>query len=102
MKKSTRLSFIIVATVAVISTAVAAATYIQSDEKILKLEHAARLQNLSVIAINNRDFVLACRAQNEAEKVLSQANLRSEDVVGMLNNSSGELCVKAANAIALK
>jgi Na+-translocating ferredoxin:NAD+ oxidoreductase RnfG subunit len=102
MKKSIRLSFIIVAAVAAISTAVAATTFIQRDEKVHELERAARLQNLSIVAINNRDFILACKAQTEAEKALAKANLRSEDVMGMLNNSSGELCSKAAKAIALK
>jgi sulfur carrier protein ThiS len=55
-----------------------------------------------VIAIKNNDFALACKAQTEAEKALAQANLRSEDVVGMVNKSSGELCSKAAKVIALK
>ena len=48
MKKSVRLSLIIVAAVAAISTTVAASTFIQSNEKLHELERAARLQNLSV------------------------------------------------------
>ncbi|MSQ80129.1 MAG: hypothetical protein EXR41_00250 [Candidatus Methylopumilus sp.] len=58
------------------------------------------MQNLSIIAIQNNDFALACKAQNEAEKALTKANLLSEDVVGMLNKSSGALCSKAAKVIA--
>ena len=102
MKKSVRLSLIIVAAVAAISTTVAASTFIQSNEKLHELERAARLQNLSVIAVKNNDFALACKAQAEAEKALIQANLHSEDVVGMLDKSRSELCSKDATVIASK
>jgi len=102
MKKSVRLSLIIVAAVAAISTAVAASTFIQSNEKLHELERAARLQNLSVIAVNNKDYALACKSQTEAEKALFRANLRSDDVLGMLDKSSSELCSKAAKVIASK
>lgn len=102
MKKSVRLSLIIVAAVAAISTTVAASTFIQSNEKLHELERAARLQNLSVIAVKNNDFALACKAQAEAEKALIQANLHSEDVVGMLDKSRSELCSKDPKVIASK
>jgi len=64
-----------------------------------ELERAVRLQNLSDIAVRNNDFALACKAQTEAEKALSQANLRSEDVVGMVDKSRVELCSKATKVI---
>ena len=99
MKKSVRLSLIIVAAVAAISTTVAASTFIQSNEKLHELERAVRLQNLSDIAVRNNDFALACKAQTEAEKALSQANLRSQDVVGMVDKSRVELCSKATKVI---
>jgi Na+-translocating ferredoxin:NAD+ oxidoreductase RnfG subunit len=102
MKKSVRLSLIIVAAVAAISTTVAASTYVQSNEKFHELERAVRLQNLSDIAVRNNDFALACKAQTEAEKALLQANLRSEDVVGMVDKSRVELCSKATKVIVLK
>lgn len=102
MEKSVRLSLIILAAVAAISTTVAASTFIQSNEKLHELERAARLQNLSVIAVKNNDFVLACKAQTEAEKALIQANLHSEDVVGMVNKSTSELCSKAAKVVVSK
>ena len=102
MKKSVRLSLIIVAAVAAISTTVAASTFIQSNEKFHELERAVRLQNLSDIAVRNNDFVLACKAQTEAEKALSQANLRSEDVVGMVDKSRVALCSKATKVIVSK
>lgn len=102
MEKSVRLSLIILAAVAAISTTVAASTFIQSNEKLHELERAARLQNLSVIAVKNNDFVLACKAQTEAEKALTQANLHSEDVVGMVNKSTSELCSKAAKVVVSK
>jgi len=99
MKKSVSLSLIIVAAVAAISTTVAASTFIQSNEKLHELERAVRLQNLSDIAVRNNDFALACKAQTEAEKALSQANLRSEDVVGMVDKSRVDLCSKATKVI---
>ncbi len=99
MKKSVSLSLIIVAAVAAISTTVAASTFVQSNEKLHELERAVRLQNLSDIAVRNNDFALACKAQTEAEKALSQANLRSEDVVGMVDKSRVELCSKATKVI---
>ena len=99
MKKSVSLSLIIVAAVAAISTTVAASTFVQSNEKLHELERAVRLQNLSDIAVRNNDFVLACKAQTEAEKALLQANLRSEDVVGMVDKSRVELCSKATKVI---
>ena len=102
MKKSVSLSLIIVAAVAAISTTVAASTFVQSNEKLHELERAVRLQNLSDIAVRNNDFVLACKAQTEAEKALSQANLRSEDVVGMVDKSRVELCSKATKVIVSK
>ncbi len=102
MKKSVRLSLIIVAAVAAISTTVAASTFVQSNEKLYELERAVRLQNLSDIAVRNNDFALACKAQTEAEKALLQANLRSEDVVGMVDKSRVELCSKATKVIVLK
>jgi Na+-translocating ferredoxin:NAD+ oxidoreductase RnfG subunit len=102
MKKSVRLSLIIVAAVAAISTTVAASTFVQSNEKLHELERAVRLQNLSDIAVRNNDFALACKAQTEAEKALSQANLRSEDVVGMVDKSRVELCSKATKVIVSK
>jgi len=102
MKKSVRLSLIIVAAVAAISTTVAASTFVQSNEKLHELERAVRLQNLSDIAVRNNDFALACKAQTEAEKALLQANLRSEDVVGMVDKSRVELCSKATKVIVSK
>ena len=102
MKKSVSLSLIIVAAVAAISTTVAASTFVQSNEKLHELERAVRLQNLSDIAVRNNDFALACKAQTEAEKALSQANLRSEDVVGMVDKSRVELCSKATKVIVSK
>ena len=102
MKKSVSLSLIIVAAIAAISTTVAASTFVQSNEKLYELERAVRLQNLSDIAVRNNDFALACKAQTEAEKALSQANLRSEDVVGMVDKSRVELCSKATKVIVSK
>ena len=100
MKKSVRLSLIIVSAVAVVSTAVAASTFIQSKEKLYELEKAARLQNLSVIALKNNNYALACKAQTEAENAIKKSNTKARDVVGMLYQSSNDLCNKANKVIA--
>ena len=56
--------------ITVISTFFAYTNYIVGKSKIYELERAARLQNLTVIAVKNNDYNLACKAQNEAEDAL--------------------------------
>ena len=100
MKKSVRLSLIVVSAIAAVSTTMAASTFIQSKEKLYELEKAARLQNLSVIALENNNYALACKAQTEAENAIKKSNTKARDVVGMLYQSSNDLCNKANKAIA--
>ena len=98
MKKSVRLSLIIVAAVAAVSTTVAASTFIQSNEKLHELERAARLQNLTLIAIGNKDYVLACKSQTEAEQYLGKVHSKAEDLLGMIHKSNQDLCNKATKS----
>ena len=46
--------------ITVISTFFAYTNYIVGKSKIYELERAARLQNLTVIAVKNNDYNLAC------------------------------------------
>jgi len=99
MKKLVGLTYGLAA-IAAISATVASANYIVGKSKIQELERAARLQNLAVIAVKNNDYSLACKAQNEAEDALVNANIKARDVVGMLYQSSNDLCKKANKVIA--
>jgi hypothetical protein len=99
MKKLVGLTYGLAA-IAAISATVASANYIVGKGKIEELERAARLQNLAVIAVKNNDYSLACKAQNEAEDALVKAHTKARDVVGMLYQSSNDLCKKANKVIA--
>jgi len=78
--------------ITVISTFFAYTNYIVGKSKIYELERAARLQNLTIIAVKNNDYNLACKAQNEAEDALMKANTKTPDLIGMLYESSHDLC----------
>ena len=99
MKKLVGLTYGLAA-IAAISATVASANYIVGKSKIQELERAARLQNLAVIAVKNNDYSLACKAQNEAENAIKKSNTKARDVVGMLYQSSNDLCNKANKVIA--
>ncbi|MEY3910337.1 MAG: hypothetical protein RIT47_1048, partial [Pseudomonadota bacterium] len=62
---------------------------------IKELEAVSRLQNLTLIAIGNKDYVLACRSQSEAEEYLGKVHSKAEDLLGMIHKSNQELCAKA-------
>jgi hypothetical protein len=66
--------------------------------KIKELEAVSRLQNLTLIAIVNRDYVLACKSQTEAEEYLGKVHTKAEDLLGMIHKSNQELCAKAQNS----
>ena len=99
MKKLVGLTYGLAA-IAAISATVASANYIVGKSKIQELERAARLQNLAVIAVKNNDYSLACKAQTEAENAIKKSNTKARDVVGMLYQSSNDLCNKANKVIA--
>ena len=99
MKKLVGLTYGLAA-IAAISATVASANYIVGKSKIQELERAARLQNLAVIAVKNNDYSLACKAQTEAENAIKKSNTKARDVVGMLYQSSNDLCIKANKVIA--
>jgi hypothetical protein len=47
-----------------------------------------------VIALNNGDRLLACKALEESEKALDEADFRAKDLVGMVQTSVNEVCAK--------
>jgi hypothetical protein len=51
-----------------------------------------------LIAIGNKDYVLACKSQSEAEEYLGKVHSKAEDLLGMIHKSNQELCAKAQNS----
>ena len=95
MKKNTKIT-IAVALIGLVATAAVAYKYVGARLKIKELEAVSRLQNLTLIAIENKDFVLACKSQTEAEQYLGKVHSKSEDLLGMIHKSNKDLCNKAA------
>ena len=50
---------------------------------------------IGLIAIGNKDYVLACKSQTEAEEYLGKVHSKAEDLLGMIHKSNQELCNKA-------
>jgi len=95
MKKNTKVT-IAVALIGLVATAAVAYKYVGARLKIKELEAVSRLQNLTLIAIENKDFVLACKSQTEAEQYLGKVHSEAEDLLGMIHKSNQDLCNKAA------
>ncbi|NDD16960.1 MAG: hypothetical protein EB092_08140 [Chitinophagia bacterium] len=94
MKKNAKVT-IAVALIGLVATAAVAYKYVGARLKIKELEAVSRLQNLTLIAIENKDFVLACKSQTEAEQYLGKVHSKSEDLLGMIHKSNQDLCNKA-------
>jgi hypothetical protein len=47
-----------------------------------------------VIALNNGDRLLACKALIESKKALDEADFHAKDLAGMVHNSANEVCEK--------
>ena len=92
MKKVTVISSVILA---VASITVASATYLTSNSNQVELERAARMENLSVLAVKNGNFDLACKAQLQVVDALSKAQLRGQDLVGSAVAQKNDLCQRA-------
>jgi hypothetical protein len=84
------------AIIAAIATTVASATIIASSEKQRDFEAATRAQTLAVIAANNGNFNLACRAQSQAVEVLSKVHTKGKDIKGYVSNTREQVCHKAS------
>ena len=97
MKKNIKVT-IAVALIGLIATGAIAFKYVGAEIKIKELEAVSRLQNLTLIAIGNKDYVLACKSQTEAEEYLGKVHSKAEDLLGMIHKSNQELCNKATKA----
>jgi hypothetical protein len=81
--------------IALAATTVASAALITSHNTSIEFERAARLENLSVIAVKNGDFALACRAQRQVADALVKAHANGADIYGEVAKNSQEFCSKA-------
>lgn len=81
--------------IAVVSITTASATYLTSINQQTQLERAARMENLSVLAVKNGDFELACAAQTQAVDALKQVKLNGRDLVGSAVAQQRDLCQTA-------
>ena len=92
-KKLKRINLILIGvTLLAISTAVY--FYVKTLDSHFELEHSLRLENLAVIALNNGDRLLACKALEESRKALDEADFRAKDLAGMVRTSANEVCEK--------
>ena len=91
MKKLALISGVIAA----VAATVASATIILSSEKQVQLERATRLSTLSVVAVKNGDYELACKAQREVVNALYLARVKGQDLIGTADAQRLEFCQKA-------
>ena len=94
MKNNTKVT-IAVALIGLVATAAVSFKYVSAIVKIKELEAVSRLQNLTIIAIGNKDYILACKSQTEAEQYLGKVHSKAEDLLGMVHKSNQDLCEKA-------
>ena len=93
MKKSIVIVSLVLAAT---SVTVAAATFVTSNSKQAELERATRMENLSVVAVKNGNYELACRAQIQVVDALTKIQVKGEDLVGSAVEQKEDLCRKAS------
>ena len=92
-KKLKRINLILIG-VTLLAIGTAVYFYIKMLDSHFELEHSLRLENLAVIALNNGDRLLACKALEESKKALEEADFRAKDLAGMVRTSANEVCEK--------
>ena len=91
---------LVIGGIAAVATTIASAAIILKSENQTQFERATRLQNLSVVAVKNGDYALACKAQREVADALAHVKVKGQDLRGSVNASKEALCSKAANVVA--
>jgi hypothetical protein len=92
-KKLKRINLILVGiTLAAITTA--GVIYAKTLNSHFELEHSLRLENLAVVALNNGNKLLACKALQESKNALDEADFHAKDLAGMVHSSANEVCEK--------
>lgn len=87
-------STLLVAVLALTSFA-ATAALMRENAQHKDFERAARMQTLSVIAIQHKDYATACRAQRDAMLSLARAHAHGADIYGQGSANVQEICSKA-------
>ena len=63
-----------------------------SAEKDVELDRAVRLQNLSLVAVINGDYNLACKAQTQVVDALSKSKTAGADLLPSAVSTKHEFC----------
>lgn len=87
-------STLLVAILALTSFA-ATAALVRENAQHKEFERAVRMETLSLVAIKNNDYALACKAQREAVNALARAKTQGGDIYGQSVNHVKEFCSKA-------
>jgi hypothetical protein len=89
----TKLS-LLVAILALTSFATSAALVREVSQQ-KNFERAARMSALTVVAIDNKDYATACKAQRDAVVSLANAKAKGADIYGQSVLNVKEICSKA-------
>jgi len=92
-KKLKRINLILIGTT-IAGIATAGIIYAKTLNSHFELEHSLRLENLAVIALNNNNKLLACKALQESKNALDEADFHAKDLAGMVHSSANEVCEK--------
>ena len=87
-------STLLVALLALTSFA-ATAALVRENAQHKEFERAARMETLSLVAVKNGDYKLACKAQREAVVALANAKAKGADIYGQSIMNVKEFCQKA-------
>lgn len=93
-RKKLKLINLILIGITLASLTTAGIVYAKTLNSHFELEHSLRLENLAVIALNNGDKLLACKALGEARNALDEADFHAKDLTGMIQASESEVCIK--------
>ena len=92
-KKLKLINLILIGTT-IAGIATAGIIYAKTLNSHFELEHSLRLENLAVIALNNNNKLLACKALQESKNALDEADFHAKDLAGMVHSSANEVCEK--------
>ena len=80
--------------------ALTATTTLAADKTDVELDRAVRLQNLTVSALINGDYVLACKAQTQVVDALNKSWSAGPDLLGSAKSAQHEFCDLTLNKVA--
>ena len=78
-----------------LTSAAATAALVRENAQHKEFERAVRMENLSLVAVKNSDYELACKAQREAINALARAKTQGGDIYGQTIINVKEFCQKA-------